>query len=250
MIIELTKNDFKSKYLGTLLGIFWAFFNPILTIVVFLIVFQFGFKSMPVGDYPFTNWLISGIISWFFFTESLGSGTGSIVDNSYLVKKVSFRVSLLPGIKLLSALIIHLFFIGVVVIINWSYGYAPSIYTLQIFYYLPAMILLLMGLTWLTSALYVFFRDTMQIVTTVVSLGFWLTPIFWSFSIVPEQYKIYFMLNPMVYIVEGYRSAFIYQTWFWENPISSVIFWIETLFILVIGIFVFRKLRPQFSDVI
>jgi ABC-type polysaccharide/polyol phosphate export permease len=250
MIVELTKNDFKAKYLGSYLGIFWAFIHPTITILVLWLVFQFGFKSMPVNDYPFVNWLISGIIPWFFFTESLGNGTSSIVDNSFLVKKVAFRVSLLPIIKILSALAIHVFFIFVVIIINWFYGFEPTIYTLQIFYYLFALILLLLGLTWLTSAIYVFFKDTAQVISIIISLGFWVTPVYWTFSIVPDKYKLFFKFNPMIYIVEGYRSAYLYHTWFWDDMPSFILFWCETCLVLVMGVFVFRKLRSQFSDVI
>ncbi|CAM4471299.1 ABC transporter permease [Paenibacillus tarimensis] len=250
MLFQLVKNDFKAKYLGSYLGMFWAFINPIITILVFWIVFQFGFRSMPVGDYPYVVWLISGIIVWFFFSESLGSGTHSIVDNSFLVKKVSFRVSYLPVIKILSGLIIHLFFIIAAFIIVWSYGYEPTLHLLQVFYYLISVIILLLGLTWLTSSIYVFFRDTSQIISIIISLGFWLTPVFWTFSMVPEKYQIFFRINPMIYIVEGYRSSFLYHQWFWEDIPSLIMFWGEVAVIFLLGVFVFKRLRTQFSDVI
>lgn len=250
LLVELTKNDIKEKYLGSYLGVFWAFIHPTITILVYWFVFQFGFKTMPVEDYPYVIWLISGIIAWFFFSESLGNGTHSIAGNSFLVKKVAFRVSLLPVIKILSALCIHLFFVAVVIIIDWAYGYGPTIYMIQLVYYLAALFLLLLGLTWFTSAVLIFFKDMAQFISIAISLGFWLTPVFWSFNIVPEQFRIFFQLNPMIYIVEGYRSSLLYHQWFWSDLPAFFLFWIEVSVILLIGVFVFKRLRPQFSDVI
>ena len=111
LILQLTIRDFKSRYLGSYLGLLWAFIQPVITILIFWFVFEVGFKSAPVGDSPFILWLMTGIIPWFFISESLASGTGSVVENSYLVKKIVFRVSMLPVVKLLSALVVHVFFV-------------------------------------------------------------------------------------------------------------------------------------------
>lgn len=250
LLVELTRNDFKTKYLGSYLGVFWAIIHPAITVLVFCMVFQFGFRAVPVDDYPYAIWLISGIIAWFFFSESLGSGTHSIVENSFLVKKVAFRVSLLPVIKILSSLIVHVFFLVLVIVINWVYGYEPTVYLLQLIYYIPALIILLLGLTWFTSSVFVFFKDASQIISIIISLGFWVTPIFWAFNIVPDQYQIFFKLNPMVYIIEGYRGTLIYHEWFWSDFTGFLLFWFEVVIMLLVGISAFRRLRPQFSDVI
>ncbi|CDN44468.1 hypothetical protein BN871_EX_00040 [Paenibacillus sp. P22] len=173
-----------------------------------------------------------------------------MAGNSFLVKKVSFRVGLLPVIKILSALLIHVFFVLIVLIINWFYGYPPTIYSLQLFYYLFGLLLLLLGLTWFTSSIFIFFKDTSQFISIAISLGFWITPVFWSLGMVPDKYKFLFELNPMVYIVEGYRSSFIYHQWFWESPLNMVAFWLEVISVFFIGVFVFKRLRPQFADVL
>ena len=111
LLWELTKKDFQVRYLGSYLGVIWAFIQPLITILIFWFVFQVGFKSMPVDNFPFILWLMAGMIPWFFFAESLQSATNSILSNSFLVKKVVFRVSLLPIIQIISALAIHIFFI-------------------------------------------------------------------------------------------------------------------------------------------
>jgi lipopolysaccharide transport system permease protein len=250
LILQLTARDFKSRYLGSYLGLLWAFINPVVTILIFWFVFEVGFKSAPVGDFPFILWLMAGIIPWFFIAETLMGGTGAVVENSYLVKKVVFRVSMLPIVKLLSALVVHLFFVLVIFVIFSVYHIYPGLHSLQVIYYGFSAIVLLLGLTWLTSALTVFLKDVGQIVAMFVQFGFWLTPIFWSLQMVPEKYQIYLKLNPAYYIIEGYRDSFVHKIWFWEHPVYTVYYWLFTGFVFVLGAVVFSRLRPHFADVL
>lgn len=250
LILQLAKNDFKVKYLGSYLGIFWAFVHPITMILIYWFVFTVGFRTMPIGDVPFVLWLIAGIIPWFFISEAISSGTGAILENSYLVKKIVFRVSALPIIKIISSLFIHVIFIGIVFGVFFIYGYNLSIYHIQVLYFLVASIALVYGISLITSSLIIFSRDIGQIVGVLLQFGFWLTPIFWSFIIVPVHLQLLFKLNPIYYIVEGYRNTFIYQRWFWEDPLLTIYFWGVTLIIIGIGTVLFKKLRPHFSDVL
>ncbi len=250
LLWSLTKNDFKQRYLGNVLGIAWAFIQPLATVVIFWFVFQVGFKAQPVDNFPFILWLVAGIFPWFFFADALAVGTNSILANSFLVKKIVFRVSLLPIIPLLSALAIHLFFILVMFAMFIYYSYMPNIYWLQIAYYLFAASVLLIGLSWITSSVVVFFRDMGQFVAMILQFAFWLTPIFWNMSTVPEKYHWIIKLNPLVYIIEGYRNSMIYHKWFWEDMTMTLYFWAVTVIIFVIGGTTFKKLRPHFSDVL
>ncbi|WCF07875.1 ABC transporter permease [Paenibacillus thiaminolyticus] len=250
MVLELAKNDFHKRYLESYLGIFWAFVQPTITILIFWFVFQVGFRSAPVEEVPFILWLITGIVPWFYFSDALNSCTGSILESSYLVKKVIFRVSYLPIIKLLSALIIHLFFIFIIIFMFLLYGYGWHASYIQVFYYLMAMTLLLLGVGLITSSLVIFIKDITHIVAMLIQFGFWLTPIFWSIKLIPEEYKNLLILNPMYYIIEGYRSTFISHEWFWDKPGLTLYFWIVTLMLLSIGGFLYKKLKPHFADVL
>jgi lipopolysaccharide transport system permease protein len=251
IIIELTKRDFRQKYLGSYLGILWAFVHPTIYIVIVWFVFQVGFKSQPMDNFPFVLWMLAGIIPWFFFSDCLSSASHSIIENSYLVKKVVFSMGMLPLIKILSAMIIHFFFIGVIFIMFYAYGYPPSLYNLQVFYYLFATIMLLLGFSWITSSVSLFFKDTGQIVSMFLQFAFWMTPIFWSPKNLPTKTMNLIKLNPVYYIVEGYREAFIYKTWFWEKHyMMTLYFWCFTLFFFFLGAVVFRRLRPHFADVL
>ncbi|RAV13795.1 ABC transporter permease [Paenibacillus contaminans] len=249
-ILNLAKKDFKTKYMGSYLGTFWAFLLPVVQILIFWFVFQVGFKSMPVDNFPFILWLSSAMIPWFFISDCIQNSTNSIVDNSYLVKKVVFRVGVLPLIKIYSAIFVHLFFIFFIFIMFLIYGYMPSIYNLQVLYYMFGIIVLVLGISWITSALVVFFKDTGQIVAMFLQIGFWLTPIFYSLNIVPEKFRVFLKLNPAFYLIEGYRDTFVYHKWFWEHPYLTIYFWTVSLLLMVIGIFVFKRLRPHFADVL
>lgn len=250
IILELSRNDFKVKYTGSYLGIIWAFVHPIITILVFWFVFQVGFKVGPVEKVPFILWMICGQIPWFFFSEAWNNATNCLYEYSYLVKKVVFRVSILPIVKILSSLYVHLFFICFIFLMFGIYGYSPNIVNIQVLYYLFATIMLVVALSWVTSAVVLFLKDATQIIAIILQFGFWLTPIFWSYKIVPTEYRYLLKLNPMFYIVEGYRDTFINHVWFWKHYNQTMYFWIITIGLFISGALFFRRLRPHFSDVL
>ena len=250
LLWQMTRRDFKQRYISSYLGILWAFIQPTVTVFIFWFVFQIGFKSMPVNNFPFILWLVCGMFPWFFISESIQSATYSIIESSFLVKKIVFRVELLPIVKIMSALVVHSFFIIVLFAMFAAYGYPLSIYNLQIIYYLFAMICLSLGLSWLTSALTVFLRDVGQFVAMMLQFGFWGTPIFWNLKSLPEQYQFILKLNPAYYLVEGYRQSLIYKEWFWEHMHLTAYFWLVTAAVMIIGAWCFKKLRPHFADVL
>jgi len=249
-VSELTKKDFKTRYVGSFLGILWAFIQPMIQIIIFWFVFQVGFKSTPIDNFPFILWLISAMIPWFFISDSIQGATMSITDNNYLVKKVVFRVGLLPIVKIYSALWVHLFFIAVIFLMFSIYGYYPDVYNFQVIYYVFCISVLVLGISLITSSLIIFFKDMGQIVSTVLQFGFWLTPIFYSLDIIPQKYAFLLKLNPAFYLIQGYRDTFIYKSWFWEHPKLTLYFWFCTIVILVVGRTMFKKLRPHFADVL
>jgi lipopolysaccharide transport system permease protein/teichoic acid transport system permease protein len=224
--------------------------NPTITIFIFWFVFQVGFKTRPVAEVPFILWLMAGMVPWFFIADGLSSATTSITEKNYLVQKVVFRVSTLPIVKILSALVIHVFFLVVLFFMFLGYGFTPVVHSVQVIYYLFAMIVLLLGLSWITSSVIIFLRDTGNIVSMILQFGFWMTPVFWSLNILPEKYQGYIKLNPAYYIVEGYRDSFINRVWFWEHARLTLYYWSVTGTIFVLGAIVFRKLRPHFADVL
>ncbi|NUU60990.1 ABC transporter permease [Paenibacillus agri] len=250
LVINLAKNDFKTKYASSYLGVLWGFISPLLTIVTYWFVFQVGLRSGDVGNIPFIVWFIAGIIPWFFFSEALSSATNAFTEYNYLVKKVVFKIELLPLVKIFSAFFVHLFFIVFIFIIYGMYGFYPNLYNFQLIYYVFCMGLLVVALSFMTSAVVLFFKDLNQIIAVVLQMGFWFTPIGWSVSMLSDFWARIFKLNPMYYIVQGFRDSLIDHVLFFERPYQTIYFWVFCLAILTISLKIFKKLKPHFSDVL
>ncbi|MDQ7062059.1 MAG: ABC transporter permease [Sulfurimonas sp.] len=251
LLSTLIKNDFKKQYLGSYLGLIWAFIQPLTFMLVIWFVFEVGLRTASTpGDIPFFLWLMTGMIPWFFISNALIAGTNAIVGNDFLVKKVAFRVSILPLVPIGSALIIHLGLIIFLISVFLLYGFSPSIYWLQLPYYILCSIALILGITWMTSSAMVFVKDIGQFVAVLVQIGFWATPIFWNINTVPQKYQYLVKLNPAYYIIEGYRDTFINHTFFWEMPSITLYFWSATAIFFIFGAIVFKRLRPHFGDVL
>lgn len=250
VIYELSKRDFKQRYIGSFLGLFWAVLEPLAMMMIMWFVFSVGFKARPSGDVPFVAYLFTGMIAFSFFQDAIGASSGVILSYSYLVQKVNFRVSILPIVKVNSALVLHFVFALIVLAILFISGISPSLYWFQALYYLLAMVFLILGMSWLLSSIGVFVRDISHVVGIFLRFGFWLTPIFWNIDMIPKRLQIYLKINPLFYIVQGYRESFIYGVPFWKHPINGIYFWGLSSLLFVAGVIVFKRLRPHFADVL
>lgn len=257
LIGNLAKNDFKKKFAGSYLGTIWAFIQPVVTVFVYWFVFGIVMQySRGPSEYPYVLWLIAGLVPWFFFQDALTGGTNALLEYNYLVKKVVFQINVLPIVKILAAIFVHAFFVVIMLIISAGYGRFPDLYTLQIVYYTFCMFVMALGISYATSAIVIFFRDLNPMINIMFQVGVWMTPIMWDFSLFAGTMAKYpwlvkvFKLNPMYYIVYGYREAILQKVWFWERPVLTAYFWIFTILMFVIGTRTFKKLKPHFADVL
>lgn len=253
LIWKLAKNDFKKRYAGSYLGMVWAMVQPVVTVVMYWLVFEkvFGNRSefLTEGlEVPYVLYLTAGLVPLFFFSEGLTNGTMALLEYNYLVKKVVFKISILPIIKVIAATFIHIFFLGILLLLSIAYGYVPSVYTLQVLYYSLCTFLFVLALSYSTCAIVIFFRDLQQIINIALQIGMWATPIMWNIARAGE-YKKLFKLNPVTYIVNGYRSAIFEKEWFFEHFYSTTYFWIVTVLLFVIGAILFKRLKVHFADV-
>ena len=251
VIYSLAKRDFQNAYMGSYLGFAWTFLQPLIFISVINLIFTLGLRGeRGAGDMPFVVYLTIGMIAWLYFAENLSSGVRSIKDYSFLIKKIDFRLGILPIIKLLSSAVTHIVMLFCAILVAAINGYMPSIYLLQLTYYMVAMMLLLLGISWLTSSTSIFVKDIANVVSIFVKFGFWLTPIFWNINRVPVEYQWIIKLNPVCYVITGYRDSIVSHIPFWEHQFETLYFWFVTLTFIISGVFVFRKLRPHFAEVI
>ena len=232
LYFSLVRNDFRSRYNGSAFGIVWGFIQPLVTVMVYWFVFQVGLRagSRPDGT-PYILWLICGIVPWFYFSEALGSVTNSFIEIG-------------------SAWLVHVVFTVLATVILNFYGYRADWFYFQVLYYMGAVTFLLVGVGLFLSSVTVFFRDMSQIVGIIIQVGFWVIPIVWGSEILPPAVKLIFELNPVYYIVEGYRDSLLAGVPFWAHPFQTLYFWSLALMVFLFGLRSFRKLKPGFADVL
>lgn len=247
---SLAVNDFRRRHAGSYFGILWSFVQPMITIAVLWFVFEMGLRAQAVKGAPFLIWLVCGLVPWFYFSEALAGATNSLLEYNYLVKKIVFKVSLLPIVKILSAAFVHFIFLAILLALISSSQVGVYVSLLQIPYYIFATTCLITALAYITVAVTPFFRDLSQVVAIGLQFGMWLTPIMWDSTQLPVKYQFLVQLNPMRYVVEGYRDAVLDRGWFWDKPNESLYFWLLVLIIGAIGRSTFRRLRPHFADVL
>lgn len=252
LILKLSRNDFKTRYAGSYLGMVWALVQPVVTVLLYWFVFGTIMQSrQSIGntEIPYVLWLTAGLVPWMYFSEALSNGTNALLEYNYLVKKVVFKISILPIIKVFAATFMHVFFVGVMLVLYFCYGNAPSLYMLQLIYFSFCMFILVLAMCYTTCAVVVFFRDLNQIIGIFLQIGMWATPILWNITMLSPKLQVIFKLNPIFYIVNGYRSALFEKTWFWEDFYSTMYFWIVVILLFGLGALIFKRLKVHFADV-
>lgn len=251
LIWQLARNDFFSKYASSQLGIFWAFFKPVVMACVYIVVFSVIARATPVsGIYPYALWMLPGLIVWYVFSDAVSSGVSTLTEYSYLVKNIKFDISILPCVKVVSAFIIHTFFVLLVFVLYLVMRLPVKIYMLQMIYYYLATFIFTLSITRIVCAIQPFFKDLSAAIEIILLVGIWACPIMWDLHMIPESYAFYFKLNPLYHLVDGYRNCFMGDNWFWEKPKIMATFWCVTLFLEFFGRKVFKRLSAHFSDVI
>lgn len=257
LIWKLAKNDFNTRYAGSYMGMVWAMVQPVVTVVLYYFVFEVVFqnKSTLLASgikASYVLWLTAGLVPWFYFSEAIVQGTQALLEYNYLVKKVVFKISILPIIKIIGATFIHIFFVLIMILLYFAYGYKPDLYLIQIPYYSFCMFIFVLALSYASCAIVVFFRDLTQIINILLQVGMWATPILWDISMLKDEwepFRIIFKINPVYYVVNGYRSALFEKTWFWQDFYSTMYFWIVTAVFFGIGALIFKRLKVHFADV-
>lgn len=257
MIWKLAKNDFKTKYAGSYLGVLWAFVQPIITVLLYFFVFQIVFQSraqLLAGGIsaPYVVWLTAGLVPWFYFSDVITGGAQTLLVYNYLVKKVVFKIEVLPVVRAISSLFVHGFFVIVLLVMCMIGRVEIHIAWIQILYFSGCLFALVLGLNYLFSAITVFFKDLVQIINIFLQVFMWGSPIMWDIgqlSSHPVLQNI-LRLNPLYYVVNGYRESLFEHKAFWEHPWLTLYFWVLTGLIYLLGRTVFKRLRPHFADIL
>ncbi len=251
MLKAMALRELKETYVGSLFGFFWAVLNPLSQIVIYGIVFGSFFKGSPPPEYgtdSYFLYLVAGLIPWQFFAQTVGTTTDVLLSYRNLVKRAAgFPSEVLPIVTVISNVISAIVSIALLFAIVVAFTREASPYMLGVFVYLFFASIICVGMGWLLSSLTVFLRDIPQVIGLVITGMFFFTPIFYSPSIVPPKALFLMKLNPMYHVVEGYRLAVLAGK---PLPAANFVYLIiASIFILSIGGLTFRKLKPEFAEV-
>lgn len=244
LLSNLILKDFKIRYRNMSLGIFWSLVNPLVMMSVLTFVFT---KLFPNNTIPhFAVFVLCALVPFNFFTISLATGTTSVLDNHSLVKRVRFPREIIPIATVLANCLHFLIQIALVLVFVIASGYGVNWYWLWLPVVLGLEVVFVCGLTLMTSALDVYFRDVRYVVESANLLLFWLVPIFYSFAIIPQKYRLIYRLNPVSAVVMASRNILIDGV----APAFSLImqlFAVSALMLLM-GTLVFGSLKRRFAD--
>ena len=237
------RKEIRGKYKGSFLGVLWSFVNPLLTTLVYAIVFPFLLKG---AQEHYTTFIVIAILPWNWFTTIIAQGTSTILGNGNILKKVYFPREILPisinvsGLInfLISCLIICIFLIFSGIGFSWYIIFLPIIVLIQF--------ILLQGIIFITGSINVYIRDLEYIINFFISMLFYATPVLYSMSMFPKKIQSILRLNPMTTIIESYRDIFFYKQM--PNLTNLGLVFILSLVILFVGIKIFKKLEKGFAE--
>jgi lipopolysaccharide transport system permease protein len=249
LLYFLTWRNILVRYKQAVLGVLWAVLNPVITMVVFTIVFNrlLGVSSGSYGI-PYAVFTFTGLLPWNLFAGSLTSAGGSLVGNANLITKVYFPRLVIPSSAVLGTLPDFLIGFVVLVVLMVAYGVAPTWNVVFLPFFVLLALVTALGVSLWLSALYVLYRDVQYIIPFLVQLWFFLTPVFYPTSEIPTGWpSVIYNLNPMTGVIGGFRWALLGQ----QAP--GTLFWLSAAMSLVVfagGLFYFRRMERVFADVV
>ena len=255
LLRTLVRRDLEARYKGSVLGNLWPLVNQLSQLLIYTYVFaivlkvKISLQGIPDNNFTFGLWLFAGLLPWISFTGGLTQASNSVINQPNLVKKVVFPLALLPLVPVLSTFIESAF--GLIALICFV---VLTTHTLHITLALLPLVwftqlLLTTGLGYLAAGLTVFLRDIPQTLGIFLNILFYMTPIIYPASSIPESFRAYvFWLNPIAAISQIYRDIVLvgeikhWNEWGVATVISTIVFWL--------GLSVYKKLRPAFADVL
>ena len=250
-VLNSVWNDFRARFIRSRLGAAWIVFQPLSQVLIYAFILS-NLLAAKVPDidntYGYAIYLMSGLLAWNLFSEVLDRCIKVFINNANAMKKVSFPRVALPVIEVAAAITNNLILFVVMVIIFFLLGHVPGWPLLLIFFMIPIVALFAMGIGIFFGVINVFIRDVEQVVPIVLQVLFWLTPIVYPSSIIPEQYMQWMRLNPIFQLVDFYHQVIVQA----QVPSFAGVLVIAglSLVICLFAFFLFRRAGPDMVDVL
>lgn len=250
LILQLIKRDLIASYSGSIVGKAWIVIDPIIYILITLVFFQFAVGGAPTNGVPYVAWVLPPIILWTFLSAAINSSIGSVKEYSFLLRHKKFDLRMICLIKLCSASIVHIILmLALMMILLLFMNVSIGIRSISLLYYFFSLSIFLLSINWILSSLGVFWKDVKYIVSIILQVEFWISPIFWEPEKFPKWIAVIMYINPFYYPIHGYRQAVMLQDFGPNFYWMTLYFWGLTLIILFCGSYLFMKLSKAFGDV-
>lgn len=242
LILKLAWTDFKLKYNNSVFGFFWSLLKPFLMLSILYIIFRLIIK-IDVEHYALS--LLLGLILWNFVVESTNLGMSSLLSRAHIIKNIKLPKEIIIISSTLNSLLSLFFNLVIFLIISLISGLVLNFSALLIILYISLMFLLCTGVSFILSPLYIKFRDLSHIWDVILQIGFWTAPIAYPLIMVPEQYKIFFLINPIARLIESSRELLINNIFIFNSFLITLTM---CLIILFIGYMYLKKEEPYIIE--
>jgi len=241
--------DIKIENRNFYLGTFWKILSPLIQLGTFWLVFGIGIRGgAPVDGHPFLVWMLAGLVPWFFINRGITLGAMSISGKAGMLFKIKYPISSVPVGTIALCLYDSAIMMGIMVVIYLFHGILPSIYWLNLIYYYFFAFIFLSSLALTTSVIVQLAKDFGRLISSLLQLLFFLTPILWVEGNIPSWARPLFVANPVRYVVTGFRYSMLYKSNFFERPLLMAFFWSMIVCILFLGCFLQRKYATRLVD--
>lgn len=251
LIWNFIKRDLSSKYVGSLLGLYWSILNPIITLVVYIMVFGVFLQVRLPGEtsiWDFALYFAAGFLPWQTFQESVTRASRSIIDNKNYIKKVPFPSEIFPIYTILSEFVNLFIGLGIFFILLFILKGMPTIFILLLPLAILLQLIFTLSLAFFLSSGAVFFRDIPQMLSALFMIWFWATPIAYTVNLIPEGFHWVVNMNPAYYMLEIYRDSLFYGKFPETEILVPFLFFSLVLFIL--SVLFFRKTKRGFGELL
>jgi len=245
----LSWRDITVRYKQTVIGILWAIIRPLLTMIIFTVIFSKLAKLPSDGNAPYPIMVFAGMLPWQFFSSAVSEASNSLLNNTQLITKVYFPRIIMPISSVVTSFIDFLVSFVILAFLMAIYHFIPSWHIIFLPIFLLIAFLAAAGMGLYITALNVKYRDFRFIVPFIVQFGLYISPVGFSSSVVPEKYRLLYSLNPMVGVIDGFRWAILGGKSV-LNPFNFLMSLIMVVFFLALGIYQFRKMEKKFADII
>ena len=245
----LSWRDISVRYKQTVIGILWALIRPLLTMVVFTVIFGKMAKFPSDGNAPYAIMVYAGMLPWQFFSSAITATSNSLVGNAQLITKVYFPRLIIPVSSIITSFVDFIISFIILIFLMFYFSFLPTWRMVYLLGFLIITFITSLGFGLFITSLNVKYRDFRYIVPFIVQLGLYISPVGFSSSVIPEKYRLLYSLNPMVGVIDGFRwsilgdNSNIYIPGFILSLFVAVIF-------LIIGLMKFRKMEKTFADII